>query len=468
MIDVLPIKLITEVDQPLFGTGLLNLARLERLGFPVAKGVAVCAPEIVLSTVLKHAQFQDKELFEQKLTVVKKDLYKIKIPEELEKLLKVEKLFYLEGQLYISKKAVWEKLLDFWLGQIRARFWQEGFDSDLAHHLTPKAIFFTEKQFISAEAFFDPSLDDVVIKCEKKLEPEVAQKIDQLVSEGNKKLLLPQIYQLLISDRKIKIVDLTPFTQVLPASEVPQVIVPKIKQETALKSAVKLFLNMSSGFALATHLDGILIEGEKILNFDEAVFKLHEAALTLRGCPVIYKLSSVEHLIHQKSVLDEAAKIFLFVRNKRNIENVELAIPTVHSVDELLQLKRELSAREINRKGTLKIWWEAGTPENIINLENYLEAGIDGVILNLDLLNQLIGGQDTKALEKFLEPAFKILHKAKIPVLVKGEMVAKSDIINWLIKAGVFGLVINSLAEAENLPEYLAWTEKRLVAGLVD
>ncbi len=485
MIDALPIKLITDTDEPLFGANLFHLGKLSRLGFPVVVGVAVAAPEIVLATVLKHIQLKDEELFEQKLTIVKADLHKIKIPEELEKLFKNEdeafllrngKLLFFSGQLYTSKKIVWEKLLDVWLQELRAGFWQNGFSGEITRYLTPQAVFFTGKQFVFAEAFFDPGLEDVVIRCEKKLEPSVAQKIDQLVLDANKKLLLPQNYNFLVSKKNVQIISVSPFTQSLPASQLPQVIMSKAGQEKVIGSAVKLFLNMSSGFALATRLDGVLIEGEKIKNFDEAVFKLLEASLSLPSCPVIYELPNVPYLTHQKAILDEAARIFLFVRNKKSVTNIEIAVPATRSVDELLQIKRELAAREITRKGSLKIWWEAGTPENLINLENYLEAGMDGVILNLDVLHQLLEGykskeensKQTQALTKFTEPALKILHKAKIPVLAKGEMALGTDMLNWLLKSGVWGVVANSALEAENLPEYLAWTEKRLVNGLVD
>lgn len=470
----LPVKLITEIDQPLFGVSLLNLAKLERLGFPVVSGVAVCAPEMVLNTVLKHTQNGDREVFEQKLTVIKNDLLKIKIPDEVEKLLKGHKIFYLQGQLFTREVVIWQNLLAIWLEEIRARFWRGGFTQGITRGLSAQAVFFTPKQFFEGSAFYEPNLSDVVIKCDVELAPETAQQIDKMVVGANKKLFLPQNYKFLIAGKKAFLIGISPFTQNLPASQVPQVFIPKEKQAIAVKSAVKLFLNMSSGFALASKLDGILIEGEKMKNFDEAVFKLAEAALTLHQCPVIYKLPDVAHLIHQKAVLDEAAKIFLFVRNKKNIANVELAIPLTRSAEELLQVKRELAVREITRKGALRIWWEAAVPENLINIENYLEAGIDGVILNLDSLQQLIGGyqaeegemytKQIQALVKFIDPVLKILHKAKIPVLVKGELAANTDIINWLIRAGVFGLVINSLVEAEHLPEYLGWVEKRLVA----
>lgn len=480
---VLPIKLITDTDLPLFGESLLNLGKLARADFSVPSAVGVSAPEIVLQTVLTHVEGITKDIFDQRLVIIKKEVFHISIPEDLYRELGRQPLFYFEDQLYKNKVKLWQAMLERWLEEIKRFLWNNGFSEGVNLSLSPLVVIFLKEKSFPATAFYDPALQDVVVKCEKALPAPIANQIDRLVTAANKKLFLPQNYHLLIGARNVYLTGLTPFTQSLPASEVPQVFIPKTAQKEVAKSAVKLFLNLSSGFALATKVDGILIEGEKLNNFDEAVFKLAEASLSLPKCPVIYKMPETGfggvrgalYLIHQKSLLDEVGKIILFVRNKKNICNVELAIPLTRSSEELLQLKRELAAREITRKGSLKIWWEAAIPENLINLDDYLQAGIDGVILNLDSLQRWLGGfevtemehyrKQIMALEKFIGPALKLLHKEKIPVLVKGELAAYSDVLNWLLEQGVWGVVANSVHEAEELPDYLNWIEKRLIGN---
>lgn len=56
------------------------------------------------------------------------------------------------------------------------------------------------------------------------------------------------------------LVAVSPFTQTLATSEVPQIFIPKAKEEQMVKSAVKL-LESFFGFALANKMDGILLEG---------------------------------------------------------------------------------------------------------------------------------------------------------------------------------------------------------------
>ena len=198
--------------------------------------------------------------------------------------------------------------------------------------------------------------------------------------------------------------------------------------------------------------------------------------------PVIYKLPDIKdqgiegaaRLIHDKKLLDKASEAYLFARNKKDLLNLELGVPYLRSSDELLQLKRELAVRGITRKGTLKLWMEAAVPENVINLEDYLTVGIDGVILNLDKLQELLGGYKTQdggyynrqvgALIKFIKPLFKTVHKVKIPVLVKGELTLHPDILELVIEEGTFGVVVNTLAEASSIPDHLSWMERRIVS----
>lgn len=478
---ILPIKLITETDQPLFGAYLFNLAKLERNGFPIAAGFALTPPEIILRTVLKHLTSENKEIFEQKLTVIKNDIFKIPLPDDLEKQLGKNRGFLLNNKIYRKKLWLWYGLLEVWLSQLRSKIWREGFTDNIKTTLSAQAVFYIDHSFAEVLAYFDPHLNEVVLKAQERLEPEVMQKIDQLVLSANKKLYLPQNYYFITKGKRVELVKVAPFTQSLPLSKEQDIVIPKKEEQKIIKSAVKLFLNLSSGFATATNFDGILVEGERVEGFENTVFKLAEAALSFYHKPVIYKLpdivdgdiSGALRLINQPKILDEVTSAFLFVRNKKDILNVEIAIPTVRSFEELMQIKRELAVRGISRKSILKIWQETAVPENIINIEDYLAGGVDGVILNLDQLQKHLGGygvtegefykKQVQALIKFIEPSFKILHREKVPVLAKGELAIHPDVLDFLIKAGVWGIVANNLIEAESLPEHLNWAERRMV-----
>lgn len=484
---ILPIKLISETDQPIFGGNLYNLAKLERFNLPVGKGLAISPPEIILQTILGHFKDSKIEVIEQRLEIIRKEVLKIPIPDNLNKELmdllgkKDKNLGFLIAGNFIEKRGlVWIKLLEIWLTQILSFVWRMGFAQNLSSHLTAQTIFVTNRKFEKIEAFFDPGTKDVVIKTDKKLEPAILKKIDGFVLNANKKLFLPQIYKIIKTEGQIHLIGLVPFTQSLPASSEENIILPKEGQKKVLKSAVKVFLNLSQGFVVGENIDGVLIEGERVKDwgnpldwFDNTAFKLAESALSFPGKPVIFKLPDVLdrdvrgvcRLLNQQSLLKQATDVFLFVRNKKNLLNLELAFPLVRNSNELLEIKKELASKGINRKGTLKFWLEAGVPENLINLNDYLDVGLDGIILNLDELQKNLGGYmvHVTALVKFLAPTLKILHKERVPVLVKGELAVHHEVLDFLIEAGIWGLVANTPLEADNLPEQLSWSEKRMV-----
>jgi hypothetical protein len=475
---ILPVRLITEIEQPIFGANLFNLAKLERSGSPVLPGVALAEPDLVVNTVLKHVSTPDKETFEQKFTLILAEIIKIPLPEILDKELSAKKDLYFNGQVFKNKKQLWLKVLEFWVNEIRQKIWRQGFQQGIASGLTPICVFFCEGKFFPIKAYFDPDLREVIIQGEQRLTPAVLKEIDNLVTVANKKLFIPQIYKFLISGSKVFLTSLYPFTQILPVSRELDIIIPKDKQKRLIKSSVKLFLNLSSGFTIEPNADGIIIDGEKIASFDESVFKLAEAAITFPGKPVIYKLPNLQkedisgalRLLNQQSLLNQALEIFLFVKNKKNLQNVELAIPLTRSVDEFKTMKKELKNSGIFMEDN-RIWLEIAVPENVLNLESYLEEGAGGVILNLDSLQQLLTGyqnsegefykRQIEALINFVRPVFKAAHKRSVPVLIKGESALHADILDLIVEQGGWGVVVNNISEVENLPEYLSWSERR-------
>lgn len=487
---ILPLKLIQESDQPLFGASIFNLAKLSRLDFPVMLGIAVSSPDIVLSTVLKHCQRLEKDTFEQSLTFIKNELASLSIPKELEDELGSKDGFLFKQKLIKSKQTLWLALLEEWINEIRSKLWREGFVKGLASELNPQVIFphLVSKNFFGkiklnfATAYFDDQFAEVIIKCPVKLEPKILKAIDSLVEDANKKLYIPQIYDFVIDKEKLLVVNLVPYTQTLHATKTEDIVLPKPEQKHLVKSAVKVVLNLSEGFTLEENVDGILIEAEKLTDFDRGVFKVVESSLSFPGKPVIFKLPDLLEngevrgtlrLLNQGKLLDGACNIFLFARNKKGLQNLEIAIPFTRSVDEFLALRRELAAKTINRKGTLKFWLEMSTPENFINLEDYIETGFDGALINLDELQGFLGGygfsegeyykKQIKTIEQFLYPYFKTIHKNKLPVLVMGNICTHPDILDFLIENGVWGVVANNALEAQTLPEHLSWVEKRVV-----
>lgn len=481
--EVLPIKCLTPSDKIVYGTNLFNLSQLKRLGFSVPDGVLISPPEIVLKTVLKHVADKSKETFEQSLTLIKSEIIKTPPPQEFEKNIYTNQSFFLNGKIYSAKSCLWRKLMEIWLDEIRGKIWNLGFNLGITESLIPQAVFFISAEFETGEAFFDPEKNETVISFgEEKLIPQVLHEIDQIVISANKKLYIPQIFDFIkFKNNKIGIVNLKPFTQSLPLSKKESIVIPRLEQKKIVKSAVKIFLNLANGFAIDPNIDGLLIEGEHSSDFDELVFRLTEGALSYPSKPIFFKLpdiddgelKSVSRLLHNKKSLDEPCNAFLFIRNKKTLLNVEIVIPKVNNLDDFLSLKRELASRNITRKGSMRIWLEMGIPENLINIENYLESGLDGVLLDLDSLQKLLTDGNInqpdlakihiQTIIKFLEPVLKKLHQNKIPFIAGGVLILHPDIINFLVEKGCWGIIANNIIEAENYPEHLSWIEKRML-----
>lgn len=479
--EILPVGSLSDSDKDIYGANIYNLSLLKRLDFPVNAGIIIYPPEIILEIVLKHLEDNNKEIFEANLTLIKSEIAKIPIPEELVSYLQKQTHYFLGGVIFEKKEAVWLYLMSIWLEEIRNKIWKNGLGKGVASNLSPQVIFWIKGKFETGQAFYDPLREDVVIACGSKLGPPLLKKIDTFVTDGNKKLFIPQIYNLIIQDTEAKIISVKPFTQSLPLSSTEDIVLPKSPQKKVIKSAVKLFLNLSSGFAIDPGIDGLLVEGEHSKDFDELVFRLSEGALAYPGYPVLYKLPdvdegelrSVKRLLHKKDVLKQATDAYLFVRNKKNLLNIELVVPKVNSLNEFLEMKRELASKGISRKGSMKLDLEMAVPENIINCEDYLEQGLDRILIDLDNLQKMLCDnrddapdlikEHVRTLIKFITPFFAISHKAKIPVIAKGSVVLHPELLDFLVEIGVWGIVANTLADTSSLPEHLHWIEDRII-----
>ncbi len=492
--EILPLGKIAPEDVELVGQEIVNLSRLLKNDLPVAPGIAVLPPEIKLQTVLKHYNLRDREIFEQSLTLIRKEIQAIEEPEDLVSALKNKKL---------NPQKLWLELLEVWFLELRSGIWKEGLSQGLNKCLSAQTVFFTGKIACSGKAFIDPLEQKLTVDYfHGDLTEGQLKELQEITEKSNKVLFLPQVYYFILEGNtkngKLKIVKLRPFTGVNATSNYSYEdlgLNQKINFEEKpkeVKSTLKIFLDFSRGLVVKKEVDGIFISGEKAADdrikaedsFEMKVFKVVEAAESFPNLSVIYKLSDLVEkrngvrgslrLIHQQNLLKEDAEVIKFARNKKNLLNVSLAVPFTRSAHEFLKIKRDLATLGISRKGSLKLWLELAVPENIINIEDYLIAGLDGVIINLDELASFLGGFDpgepesifykaeVSALIKFIMDALKILHKAKIPTLVCGSLSLHDEVLELLFEKGVTGIVVDFVA-ASSLNEHLRFVEKRLV-----
>src|SRR3989338_921815 len=491
MVEILPIKVLTDEDAPFFGSLNVSLGKLERTGLPVGSGVVITAPNLHLKTVLEHFDFGHKEVFEQSLALVKKEINSTPIPEILGKELGKHRSYFLDGQVIKNVKNLWLALVNIWLEEIKTRLWKEGFQKGITEGLRPQTVFFIKKVESSGLVYFDPLSDDSVINVKSgKPHANDLRRIHDLVLEANKKLFIPHEYDWIV-DKGVRIVGLRPFTQptASPESSIYSKSSDKIQEK--FRSTVKIFLDLSNGLVVDKEADGVFIASEKIFDlnkprdsFENLVFKLVESSLSFPHSPILLKLADISEgmgkvrgslrLLHQKSLFDPMIQALDFVRHKKGLLNIHIVVPFVRGVNEFLQIKRELAVNKLNRKNSLQLWMEIATPENVVNLEDYLVVGLDGIILNLDELAGNFGGFDVSEQEltlyknevdgllKFLEDALKLLHKSKIPFIAVGSLTLNPKVLDFLIEKGVYGMVIERF-EVPSIHDLLRQVEKRMI-----
>ncbi len=490
MIEILPIRLLTDQDGPIFGSLAVSLGKLARSGIPVASGIVVTPPEFKLKTVLEKFDFGHKQVFEQSLTLVKKEINAIPIPDILQKETKEHKHFYLNGMVLKSQKQLWSNLLDIWLEQIKNRLWQEGFYPGISQNLHQQNVLFVKKIEAEGKAFFEPLQDDTVINIKAgSLHPNDLKKLDELVKVANKKLFLPHEYEW-VYDKGLKLTNLKPYTP--PAyAEMDKMYKPGSSTQTRTRfgSTIKVFLDLSTGFTIEKDIDGVYIASEKIFDlnksrdsFEDLVFRVVEASLTFPDSPILFKLADKSEgmgkvrgtlrLLHQKSLLGPLLDALDFIRHKKGLTNVHIVIPFIRGVSELLQIKRELAVKKLSRKNSLKLWLEIAVPENIINLEDYLVTGLDGVVLNLDELIAYLNSFDpleqelvfyrneVRGLISFLADGLKLLHKSKVPFIAYGSLSLYPQILEFLVGRGVYGVVVERY-EVHSIHDLLHQAEKK-------
>lgn len=496
MTEILPIRSLTDEDAPIFGSLNVILAKLARSGFPVGSGIVVTPPQFKLRTLLEHFDFGTKEVFKQSLTLVKKEINSIPVPSILIKETGNHKEFFLNGVKVNSVKNLWLSLLNIWFNQIEQRIWDNGFSKGITENLDPQVLIFVSKIQGFGSAHFDSLADDVMVLVkEGKLHPNDLKKIADIVKEANRKSLLPCEYEWIL-DKEVKLTRVLPYT--LPEPEITQDIMssqPIVAGSKAspceAKSAVKVFFDLSSGLTIEKEVDGIYIASEKIFNldkptesFENLVFRVVESAMAFPNAPVFFKLADCSEgmgklrgslrLLHQQSLFDPLLEVLDFARHKKGLTNVHIVVPFVRGVSELLKIKRELVVKKLSRKNSLQLWMEVAVPENIVNLEDYLAAGIDGVVLNLDELVSYLNGVDcnqeelvfykseVSGLLKFLSGGIGLLHKSKVPFIAYGTLSLSLKVLEFLVEKGVWGVVVDRY-EAHSAHELLHQVEKRMV-----
>jgi pyruvate,water dikinase len=145
------------------------------------------------------------------------------------------------------------------------------------------------------------------------------------------------------------------------------------------------------------------------------------------------------------------------VRNHYGLKNLWLMLPFVRTVHELIEVKKIIAANGLSRSASFRLWMMVEIPSNVILLDQFCEAGIDGVSIGSNDLTMLILGTDrdnTEVATEFdernpavlwaIEHVIKTCHKYHVTSSICGQ--APSDypeLVEKLVQWGTTSMSVN-------------------------
>ena len=143
------------------------------------------------------------------------------------------------------------------------------------------------------------------------------------------------------------------------------------------------------------------------------------------------------------------------VREKH--KNLWLMIPFVRSPEELSKVKRLVASEGLFESSSFKFWMMVELPVNIIQFEDFVKVGIDGISIGSNDLTMLILGTDrdnaevasafderTPAVLWALERVIKSCHKHGISSSICGQAPSQyDDLVEKLVDYGITSISVN-------------------------
>lgn len=96
--------------------------------------------------------------------------------------------------------------------------------------------------------------------------------------------------------------------------------------------------------------------------------------------------------ITDRKVFDLELEAIKKVREKH--KNLWMMIPFVRSTKEFIEVRQMIHNSGLRRSSTFKLWMMAEIPENVIMIEDYIQAGVDGFSIGTNDLTMLMLGTD--------------------------------------------------------------------------
>jgi pyruvate, water dikinase len=183
--------------------------------------------------------------------------------------------------------------------------------------------------------------------------------------------------------------------------------------------------------------------------------------------------------ISDQNVFKTEIALIAELRNKYALKNISLCLPLVRSISEFIHIKRLVTIAGLHRAPSFKLLVKIGTPAAVDYLPHIANEGVDGCIIDLDLLALSVLGYDPDSSEvdqeiKLTNPAvmailqsiIKVADANRIPHAVTSYRLSQSpELISAVIEAGESSLIVHP-PQFDQVRLWVAQSESRLVTSL--
>lgn len=151
------------------------------------------------------------------------------------------------------------------------------------------------------------------------------------------------------------------------------------------------------------------------------------------------------------------------VRNKKNFRRLWMSMKGFNQVADYKYFKKIIEEHALKRSPSFRFFMEIDLIPPFLNIMDYVDDNLDGVIIDLDLiLKQILGTKvsitsilNNKLFWSMMDNISSQTENRKIPLVLKSKLLSESDeLLSTLLKYGVLGVTI--------IPDKLLETRNRL------
>jgi phosphohistidine swiveling domain-containing protein len=218
--------------------------------------------------------------------------------------------------------------------------------------------------------------------------------------------------------------------------------------------------NLSGIDGLVVRVADIMEKYQKDIFENELASKLIEILKMADGKPVIMVSAGRDELMEE--IVEAELDAISQMRNKDYLRNLWYCFDNIVDVDDLVKLKKLFVNKGFRRSTSLKLFLAIHSPQSFIVLNGFLESGIDGVLIDLDLMFREHGikvkHNDPHMIEYIAHKIAKISEAKTQSMLLAYEHKIEPAVLKPMLQAGLNAVALTK-EEIANLKPVVSEVE---------